>query len=372
MHALKENNKNTSPTVIYDKKAPMTKNLLRLSLVLILVSMACSVPMMTDGKSPIPQIVSNSMATADPHATATPTPFQPIGPTGTALFPPTEIPADTPEADLGMNIPGLPTPIRIKKAIPKEVVNMLVLGSDFRPDSGFRTDVMMLVSINTKKGTVSVVSFPRDLYVTIPGWMTQRLNTAFPHGGFKMMQDTFEYNFGVRPSFYIMTNFQGFRSIIDSLGGINVDVGAYLSDTCDLPQAVYHYCTVYPGIVTMNGGTALWYVRSRHTSNDFDRTRRQREVLYAVFQKLMSLDAVNKLPELYDAYQSSVETNMNLNDLSVLVKTAPGVFADSSKVKQYAIGSDVVTNFTTDTGAMVLLPNYEAISQIINQAIFGE
>lgn len=326
----------------------------------------------TDGQPGIPQVVSQLFVTADPNATPTPTPFQPMGPTVTPEATLTPIPEDTPEADLGMNIPGLPTPIRHNRTIPKGTVSMLVMGSDFRPGEGFRTDVMMLVSINTQKGTVSVVSFPRDLYVTIPGWTTQRLNTAFPHGGFKMMQDTFEYNFGVRPSYYILTNFQGFRSIVDSLGGIDVQTGAYLSDSCDLPQAVGGYCTVRAGTVHMNGGMALWYVRSRHTSNDFDRTRRQREVLYALFAKLMSMDAVNNLPDLYAAYQSSVETNLGINDIAPLVKIAPGVLSDSSKIHQFVIGPDVVTNFITDTGAMVLLPNYAAIAQIISQALFGD
>ena len=72
-------------------------------------------------------------------------------------------------------------------------------------------------------------------------------------------------------------DFQGFKGIIDSLGGINVNVGSYLSDNCDLPQAVDRYCTVYPGVMNMDGGTALWYVRSRHTSSDIDRNRRQQD-----------------------------------------------------------------------------------------------
>lgn len=83
--------------------------------------------------------------------------------------------------------------------MPEGVVNIMVLGSDYRESSGYRTDVMMLVSVNTIKQTVSVVSFPRDLYVPIPGWVTQRLNTAMPHGGFQMLADTLDSNFGIRP-----------------------------------------------------------------------------------------------------------------------------------------------------------------------------
>ena len=100
------------------------------------------------------------------------------------------------------------------------------MGSDYRPSSGYRTDVMMLVSINPKQGNVSVVSFPRDLWVTIPGVGEERLNTAQPKGGISLMADTLEYNFGVRPDRYILTNFQGFKNIVDILGGIEVQTSS--------------------------------------------------------------------------------------------------------------------------------------------------
>ena len=163
----------------------------------------------------------------------------------------------------------------------------------------------MLVSINTKNGTVSEISIPRDLYVIIPGWTTNRINTALPHGGFEMMADTFAYNFGVRPDYYIMTNFQGFVGLVDSLGGISVNVGKYLSDDCNLPQKSKGTCTVKPGIVKMNGQTALWYVRSRYSTSDYDRLRRAQEVLLALFTKMISLDALKKVPELYTQFNNS-------------------------------------------------------------------
>lgn len=309
------------------------------------------------------------LVTPDPNATATPTPFQPFGPTATSepTMPVTPLPTEPGSEE----IPDVPTPIRVDQTLPQGQLNLMVLGSDFRPESGFRTDVTMLVSINPQKGTVSVVSFPRDLYVTIPGWGENRINTAFPHGGFSMMQDTMQYNFGVRPTHYVLTNFQGFIGIIDSLGGINVNVGSYLSDSCDLPQAVNGYCTVNPGTNWMDGGTALWYVRSRHTSNDFDRGRRQQEVLYALFAKMMSLDAVSRLPELYDAYQRSVETNLSISDIAPLMPVASQVLSDSSRIRRFAIGPAETANFITSGGAMVLLPNYEAIQAIINQAVYN-
>ncbi len=125
------------------------------------------------------------------------TPFQPTGL-------PTQVPTDAPlptDTFEPLDLPEIvgPTEIPINQQDAEGTVNILVIGSDYRPSSGYRTDVMMLVSIHTDEGTVSVVSFPRDLYVTIPGWMDQRINTAFPHGGFSLLAETLSYNFGVKP-----------------------------------------------------------------------------------------------------------------------------------------------------------------------------
>ncbi len=356
----------------------MVKQLVRLAFILILVSVACSLPMssQTPTVEPTPKAVSQLFITAGPDLTATPTPFQPIGPTATSAYTatprttPTVISTATATEDVN-DVPEIPTPVRVSQPMPEGTVNLMVLGSDWRPNSGFRTDVIMLVSINTKKGTVSVVSFPRDLYVTIPGWMTQRINTAQAHGGFSLMADTMEYNFGVRPQYYIMTNFQGFVGIINSLGGIDVNVGQTLSDSCDLYWSRGGYCTVNPGVRSMDGDMALWYVRSRHSSSDFDRTRRQQEVMLGLFKKLMSMNAVTRLPELYQKFSSSVETNMGLSDMLPLLPMASQVLTDTSRIRQFAVGPGQVTPTITEGGAAVLIPNYDAIRAMIQDAVFG-
>jgi polyisoprenyl-teichoic acid--peptidoglycan teichoic acid transferase len=350
----------------------LKKQLFRLALLILLVSVACNFPIQTSIPE-TPWAISQLLITAGANSTATPTPFQPVGPTSTAN--PTETPQPTPTHnpmdDLVEEI-GIPTPVRITQPIPEGMVNFLVLGSDYRPSSGFRTDVIMLVSVNTKNATVSVVSFPRDLYVYIPGWMTQRINTAHPRGGFGMMQDTFEYNFGVRPTYYVMTNFQGFVGIVNSLGGIEVNVGKGLTDTCDLPWRSRGYCSVGAGVRTMDGATALWYVRSRHSSSDFDRTRRAQEVMFGLFKRTMSLNVITRLPDLYNSYRNSVETNMNVEDIAPLLPVASQVLSDSNRIRQFAIGPAQVTPYTTESGAAVLLPNYEAIMAVIQEAIFGK
>jgi polyisoprenyl-teichoic acid--peptidoglycan teichoic acid transferase len=318
----------------------------------------------------------NLFVTADPHATATATPFQPAGESGTASTPTpssgssaTALPATGPTA-----IPATPTTVPYSARYPKPdgQVNILILGSDFRPNAGYRTDTILLLSINTKKNTAALVSFPRDLYVDIPGWEMQRINTAQAHGGFELTQATFEENFGVKPDHYIMTNFQGFKSIIDALGGVNVYASKALSDKCDLPQKVKGYCNVGVGYNQMNGATALWYVRSRYSTSDYDRNRRQQEVIQAVFTKLLSLNALTRAPEIYNMFKSSVETDMSLADMLALLPVA-SQFTDLSNLKRYAVDTSLASGWITPEGADVQVPNLDKIfDTVIAKACYGQ
>lgn len=349
----------------------MMNHLARLALILFLVSTACSMPIAAATTPATPRAVAQLMVKAGPDSTATPTPFQPVGPTSTPW--PTATPTATPlptETPVPEDPTETPVPTIDVESLPEGTISLVILGSDWRPNSGFRTDVMVLVSINARLGKVSAVSFPRDLYVTIPGWTTQRINTAFAHGGFSMLADTLETNFGVRPQYYIMTNFQGFVDIIDSLGDVNVAVGQTLTDKCDLPQAVNTYCTVDPGMAQMDGATALWYVRSRYSSSDFDRLRRAQEVLYGIFGKLMSLGVVSRLPDLYDSYRKNVETNLGINDILPLLPVASQILNNPDRIQRFTIGPGVVYPYWTPDGAAVLLPDYGAIYLIIQDAVF--
>lgn len=317
----------------------------------------------------------------------TPTPFQPIPPTPTYL--PTDFliltPPPAPELMLSPtpstiqeeirtweDYPGptqwpdidIPAPVGILSQ-PAGQVNILLLGSDLRPGrSGYRTDTILLLTLNPSQGTASLTSFPRDLYVYIPGWTIQRLNAAQAHGGFNMTALTFEYNFGVRPDHYILIDMSAFPNVIDNLGGVDVSVGQTLTDHRDS----YGDYTVYAGVVHMDGETALWYVRSRASTNDFDRSRRHQEVLQACYDKLLSLDGISRAPDLFNLYNQSVSTDMTFDQMAEFLPLAAEL-RDSSRLHRYAIGSGEVQNFTNTNGAQVLLPIRDAILGIIRQAL---
>ena len=120
----------------------------------------------------------------------------------------------------------------------------------------------------------------------------------------------------------------------------------------------------------MNGETALWYVRSRYTSNDFSRTHRAQEVMAALFKKLVSLDAVTRIPELFDNFSSNVETDLTLNDVLTLAPLAPAL-VDSDRIQQYFIGPEHVTGYVVpSSGANVLLPKVDLIRDLIIKAFY--
>jgi LCP family protein required for cell wall assembly len=210
----------------------------------------------------------------------------------------------------------MPTPVSQLTAAPSleelpRQINLLLLGADRRPyEAGFRTDTIMLVTINTELGRVNITSFPRDLWVMLPGWGNSRINTAWTYGGWNMLRDTFQHNFGVKIDYHMLIDFGAFKKIIDSLGGLNVNVTEPVSD-----YKYGYWVTIKKGPQHMDADTVLWYVRTRKTTNDIARNRRQQEVLQALLDKFVSIDAVRRAPELWDLYDNSIKTDIKLIDV---------------------------------------------------------
>ncbi len=300
-----------------------------------------------------------------PDSTPTATAFQPSSPTETYI--PTAYPTSTPTLT--------PTPKPTKPTSkypsgarpipePDNQINIVILGSDQRAGSvGFRTDVIILLTINKQEDTVNITSIPRDLYVFMPGWTSQRINTAFPHGGFPALRNTFEYNFGFRPDYYVLVNFWFFERVINDLGGIYVNVPSTL---CDKWHGKRH--CISPGRRHFYGEEALWYVRSRKTTSDFDRNRRQQAVLNGVLDRALALNTLGKIPKLYNTYRNSVSTNIPLKTVLSLVPTAAKL-SDSSRISHYYVDSSAVNSWVTSAGAHVLLPRPGQIRSIFKQAL---
>ena len=357
----------------------MAKKIIAYTLVFLLLG-GCNLPLY-DYAPPTPNAISQvNISLVSQNLPPTATPFQPIPPTATSSETETPFPTNTPTPDpasiatiVQKTAGPTPTPWFKDIPLPSGQVKILIMGTDFRPNlGGFRTDVMVLLVINASQGTASAVSFPRDLYVTIPGVGENRLNTAMAYGGFGLMSATFEVNFGIRPDYYIFTNFDGFINIVDDIGGVDIELTQALADKCDLPIADFQgYCYFPPGKHNFDGPTALWFVRSRHTTSDFDRTHRVQEILKGIFKKMLSWDTVTYAPVYYELYRSNVETNLSLEIILSLILVVPQI-AEPGNIRQYFIGPSEVSSYTVpETGAMVLLPNPGAIQSIIYQAIYN-
>jgi polyisoprenyl-teichoic acid--peptidoglycan teichoic acid transferase len=256
---------------------------------------------------------------------------------------------------------------------PAKKTTILILGSDRRAkDPSYRTDVIVLVTVDPAKGEVSTVSFPRDLVAKIPGYGDDRINVVMERGGFALMQDTFENSYGARPQYYFMTNFDGFKNLINSVGGVEVEAANALTDACDLYWSKAGTCEIKPGKHMMDGNTALWYIRSRHSTNDFDRLRRAQEVLKGLFARFMTMDALARAPELYTQYSANIETNMNIGQMLSLLPVAAKVAQDPDQLHRYAISPNEAADWFMASGARVLLPDYQAVKNIVREAGAGE
>ncbi|MBN1536384.1 MAG: LCP family protein [Anaerolineales bacterium] len=352
----------------------------RTALILMLLSMsACSLPSFTvvpvSSSSELNVTVQDAQVAAiaaenSPEMAITPTPFQPIPPTPVIL--PTGIPTSTP-APTNTPLPEPPIALSTLPVVEIDNVpnqtNWLLLGSDRRKgDKGYRTDTIILLTLNPKSGTAAMTSFPRDLWVYIPGYGEERINTAFYRGGFKMLAATMQHNFGVKPTGYVLIDFSNFKQIIDGLGGLDVEV----TTTLTAKRQGRGYITIPKGMNHMNADKVLWYVRSRKTTNDFARNVRQQEVLMALAKKFLSMDGLSKAPDLYKKYKKAVITDQGFDDLIQYLPLAITLASDMSRIKHYYIGQGQVYDFVTAGGAMVLMPQKDKCQAVVKKALKGK
>jgi polyisoprenyl-teichoic acid--peptidoglycan teichoic acid transferase len=342
------------------------------------------------------------LVTAAPNGTATPTAFQPVPwtPTGSLAPQPTLNPADATSTSVvptQTDAPTIDANLLINTLAPlstidpsgsqvlnngQETVNFLLIGSDKRPGGSFRTDTMVIAILRPNDGQVSLISIPRDLWVYIPDWENQRINTAYQHGisvgypggGPGLLKDTILYNLGIRIDHTAMVEFDGFRQIVDTLGGVDVPVACPYTDWKLIDPSFdpfnennWFLYTTGPGLIHMDGELALWYARSRQKSSDFDRGRRQQEVLRALFSQALRTDTLKRIPEVYNDLKSTVETDLDLVDLLQLSLYAPKM--TNADIRSYYIRPPYVSSTITEAGAYVLLPNENALQQMLTEAM---
>ncbi len=271
-------------------------------------------------------------------------------------------------------------PTQVADTIPtwsgKDRINILLLGVDDRGDTTAppRSDTMILVSIDTANKRVGMVSIPRDLLVTIPGHGDDKINAAYPYGseeqitGPGLAEATVEYNFKVNIDYYAEVDFTGFQKIVDTLGGVTLDVPAPIKDD-EYPGAQNNYMRVLfqSGLQHMNGVQALQYARTRHDDNDFARGERQQQVLKELRQQGVQLGTITKAPELIGELGDTVRTDLSRTQALSLAKLATQL--NSGSIHSYSL-LPALTESSTAAG-YYLLPNWPAIGDIMDQVTGG-
>ena len=210
------------------------------------------------------------------------------------------------------------------------VLNVMLFGADKNDGTSQRSDTMIMLSVDNRHKKLKLTSFMRDLWVYIPDYGYSKLNHSYAYGGPKLAIATIEQNFGVNIDRYAIVDFSSFRSIIDILGGIDIELTSeeidYINWQCwknnqvqtrnELPDT--------PGIVHLNGRQALWYARNRgdeemgFSGSDFDRTDRQRKLLRKLASDMRSA-SLTDIVAIVDKVGPLITTNLKKNEITTLV-----------------------------------------------------
>jgi len=253
--------------------------------------------------------------------------------------------------------------------------NVLILGLDRRPDQGtvVRSDTMILMTVYPAGPRIALLSIPRDLYVEIPGYGTNRINTAhfwgeseMEGGGPALAVQTVAQSLGVPVHYYVRLDLDGFRAVVDAVGGVDVVVEKPIVDNA-YPTDDYGTVRIEipAGPQHMDGETALRYARSRHGSSDFDRARRQQQILIALAHRLLEPDVWPQLPAVIHVVRDNLDTDLTARELLQLAPTLQRVGAEG--IEHRVIDREMTEPWTTPTGGAVLLPCWEVIHPLVQE-----
>jgi len=192
----------------------------------------------------------------------------------------------------------------------KHPFSVLILGVDERENDNGRSDTMIVVSVNPKDNSIKMLSIPRDTRVNIVGWNggEDKINHSYAYGGVDMSIDTVEEFLDIPIDYYIKMNMEGFKDIVDAVGGVTVN------NDMDLQHGSY----VFPkGQITLNGEEALVYsrIRKEDPRGDFGRQKRQKDIMQAILNEGASVSTLWNYDDIFDALSKNVKTNLTFNEM---------------------------------------------------------
>ena len=197
----------------------------------------------------------------------------------------------------------------------KDKANIMIMGVDSREDDVGRSDTLMVATIDPKKDQASLLSLPRDTRVKIKNHGFDKINHAYAFGGHELTKDTVENFLGVTLDHYIIIDTHAFQRIIDTIGGIDIDVEKrmYYEDPWDDDGGLV--INLQPGMQHMDGKTAITYVRYRDEEGDLGRIQRQQKFMKAIFDKIASPAIIMKIPSIIKEVSNSIKTDMSIRQM---------------------------------------------------------
>lgn len=274
------------------------------------------------------------------------------------------------------------------QSIGTEQVHVLLLGIDERQsETGpFRTDTIILLTLDPVTRQAAMLSIPRDLWVAIPGYDEHdRINTAhfigdrdqYPGGGGPALaMETVRQNFGIDVDYYITVNFQAFLSAIDQIGCVPIEVPEAINDPTYPALDGYGYdpFSIDAGEHCMDSATLLKYARTRATfGGDFDRAARQQAVIRAVRDHVLSTNQLPTLlaraPELYATVSGGVNTNLSLPQLLELARLAASV--DEASLCGAVINGPYIEQRVLPDASQILVPVHDRVRELVLEVETG-
>lgn len=263
-------------------------------------------------------------------------------------------------------------PIYALGEIDENVINILVMGEDIRPDEEGRgrSDTMMVLSYDREANTAKLVSFLRDTYVYIQERDTwNRINTAYRFGGVGLAINTINSSFGLDIQYYVITDFENLKQIVDMLGGLELHISAkeaaYVNKNTPvsaLPEE--------EGTYLLTGAQVLTHCRNRRTGDgDWGRTTRQRQVMLAFFNRAKQERNVETLAALANNLLKYVRTNMEPAMLIELGVDA--VFSDNFTLSSRAVPFEGTWKYASVNGASVIQIDADANKELLYEFLYG-
>lgn len=257
----------------------------------------------------------------------------------------------------------------------KDIINVLLVGQDRREgEARMHSDAMILCTINKATNTLTMTSFMRDMWVYIPDHYNERINVPYMVGGFPLLNETLDYNFGVSADYNFEIDFNGFMTAIDMVGGVEIELtqaeADYLNKRGNWDVEENNDWTLVEGVNLLTGSQALAYSRIRAIGDDFQRTSRQRTVLTVLIEKAKTL-SVTEIYKLVKNMLPLLSTDMTNGEIMGLVMDMLPMLSDLKVVSQ-RIPLDGEYSFADKNGASVIelsKSNFEAAKKLLAETM---